>query len=852
MVPVNYQLRLRAYDSNILRVATAFGGEEVMADGITMDELEPFEILFKILNMSKKIIFIFLVFLFCQKISWGQKNTIYHDGWIDFNKNGILDVYENPDMPVEQRVEDVLSRMTLEEKTNQMATLYGYGRVLKDELPTPEWKNEIWKDGIANIDEDLNSLAYHEKAQTGYSYPFHKHAAAINIIQRWFIENTRLGIPVDFTNEGIRGLCHDRATALPAPIAVSSTWDRSLLRQAGDIIGREAKALGYTNVYAPILDISRDPRWGRTVETYGEDPFLVAELGKQMVLGIQEQGVASTVKHFAVYSVPNGGRDGNARTDPHVTPHELHELFLYPFRRVIKEAHPKGVMSSYNDWDGTPVTGSYYFLTQLLRNDYGFKGYVVSDSRAVKYIWSKHRTTGDYKKAIRQAVIAGLNVRTDFTPPEDFILPLRELVRDGELSMKTIDSRVADVLRVKFDLGLFDHPIVNVEDAGKIVRSKDTAPFMLKISEEAMVLLKNENQLLPLDLAKLKNILVTGPLAAETGYSVSRYGPSNIHVVSVLEGLKNYIGTQAKINYTKGCDVVDATWPESELIATPLTAEEEEEIAKAVEQAKYSDVIIAVLGEGREQVGESLSRTSLSLPGRQQELLQALYETGKPVVLLLINGRPLTINWADQFIPAILECWFPGESGGTAIARILFGESNPGGKLTVTFPKTIGQIPLNFPFKPGANADQPSEGNNGYGKTRVNGSLYPFGYGLSYTSFSYSNLDVTNNIASDQDSVPVVLDVTNTGKYQGDEIVQLYVRDMVCSLIPYDMQLRGFERVSLDPGETKQVTFVLTRNNFSFFDSSMKETVEPGEFEIIIGSSSEDIRLQKKIKIKKY
>ena len=306
-----------------------------------------------------------------------QKKTIYHKDWIDFNKNGVKDVYEDPAQPVEKRVEDLLSQMTVEEKTCQLATLYGYGRVLRDSLPVDGWKEEIWKDGIANIDEMLNGVGGRSVRVEELLYPFSNHAEAINKVQRWFVEETRLGIPVDFSNEGIHGLNHTKATPLPAPIGVGSTWNRDLVRRAGEIVGREARALGYTNVYAPILDVVRDPRWGRTLECYGEDPYLIAELGIEMVEGIQSQGVASTLKHYAVYSVPKGGRDGDCRTDPHVAPRELHQLYLYPFRRVIQEAHPLGVMSSYNDWDGVPVTASPYFMTELLRGEYGFDGYTV-------------------------------------------------------------------------------------------------------------------------------------------------------------------------------------------------------------------------------------------------------------------------------------------------------------------------------------------------------------------------------------------------------------------------------------------------------------------------------------------
>ena len=457
-----------------------------------------------------------------------QEKSIYHKGWIDFNKNGKMDVFEDPSQPIEKRIADLLSQMTVEEKTCQLATLYGYKRVLKEEMPAASWKNEVWKDGVANIDEELNNLTSRtDEAPTQYSYPYSKHAAAINTIQKWFVEETRMGIPVDFTNEGIHGLNHDRATSLPAPIGIGATWDKALVRQAGDVVGREARALGYTNVYTPILDVARDQRWGRVVETYGENPFLIAELGKQMCLGVQEEGAASTLKHFAVYSVPKGGRDGADRTDPHVAPRELYQIYLYPFRRVIQEAHPLGVMSSYNDWNGEPVTGSYFFLTELLRQKFGFNGYVVSDSEAVEYLYSKHHVANSPEDAVREAFEAGLNVRTNFTMPQTYVMPLRHLLAEGKISMKTLDSRVADVLRVKFKLGLFDEPYVkDPAAADKIVHNAEATAMGLKMNRESMVLLKNENNLLPLNKSAIKNILVTGPLATGTSYAISRYGPS--------------------------------------------------------------------------------------------------------------------------------------------------------------------------------------------------------------------------------------------------------------------------------------------------------------------------------------
>ena len=779
------------------------------------------------------------------QVSTAQKTSIYHKGWIDFNKNGKMDVFEDPSQPIDKRVADLLSQMTIEEKTCQLATLYGYKRVLKEEMPAESWKNEVWKDGIANIDEELNNLASRtDMAPTQYSFPFSKHAAAINTIQKWFVEQTRMGIPVDFTNEGIHGLNHDRATPLPAPIGIGATWDKELVRQAGDVVGREARALGYTNVYTPILDPARDQRWGRTVETYGEDPYLIAELGKQMCLGVQEEGAASTLKHFAVYSVPKGGRDGADRTDPHVAPREMYELYLYPFRRVIQEAHAMGVMSSYNDWNGEPITGSYFFLTELLRQKFGFNGYVVSDSEAVEFLYSKHHVASSPEDAVRMAIEAGLNVRTNFTMPQTYIMPLRQLVKDGKVSMKTLDSRVADVLRVKFELGLFDEPYVkDPKAADKLVHNAEADSMSMKMNRESMVLLKNEGSLLPLDKNKYKRILVAGPLAMETSYAISRYGPSHNPVTTVYDGIKNYVGNNATVSYSKGCDIVDATWPESEIIETPLTDKEQADINAAVEEAKKSDIVIVAVGEGVDQVGESLSRTGLNLPGRQLKLVQALQATGKPVVMVMINGQPLTINWENKYVTAILEAWFPSPQSGKVIAETLFGENNPGGKLSITFPKTVGQIEMNFPFKPSSQA--PQSGNNGWGHTSVDGSLYPFGYGLSYTTFDYSNLQVSPESEKGQADVEVTVDVTNTGQRKGDDVVELYLKQELSDVTVYDYDLRGFTRINLAPGEKRTVHFTLHPDDLAILDKNMNWTVEPGKFKVMIGRSSEDLVLNK-------
>jgi beta-glucosidase len=796
----------------------------------------------------KELLFLVVFFLITGMKS--DKKSIYHKDWIDFNKNGVKDVYEDSKEGIDNRIANLISLMNVNEKTCQLTTLYGYARVLEDELPTLEWKNRVWKDGIANIDEHLNTIWNQEKTHTDLSFPYSTHAEAINKVQKWFVEETRMGIPVDFTNEGVHGLCHKKATPLPAPIGIGSTWNKALVYKAGTIVGREAKALGYTNVYAPILDVARDQRWGRVLECYGEEPFHIAEMGKQMTLGIQSEGVASTLKHFAVYSIPKGARDGDARTDPHVAPREMHQLHLYPFKRVIKEAAPMGIMSSYNDYDGVPVSASPYFLTKLLREEYGFKGYVVSDSEAVEYVSEKHHVAENYKEAVRQVIEAGLNVRTTFRTPESFIEPLRELIEEGKISMKTIDLRVSEVLRVKFELGLFDTPFVeNPEDADKLVHTKADEAFSKQINFESLVLLKNENNLLPLDVNKINKILVTGPLADEVSFTYSRYGPAFNESTSVFQGVKKYVGDNAEVSFVKGCDIIDPDWPGSEIIPTPLSLKENADIEAAVNKAKQSDIIIAVVGEDEKRVGETKSRTSLGLPGRQLKLVQALYATGKPVVLVLINGQPLTINWENKFLPAILEAWFPSTTAGDVIAETLFGDYNPGGKLTVTFPKTVGQIPLNFPFKPGSQAGQPGAGPNGYGNTRVLGPLYPFGYGLSYTTFEYSDLVVQQKTQQSQSDIKISVKIKNTGKRAGDEVVQLYLKDEVSSVTTYESQLRGFERVHLLPNVTKTIHFTLHPDHLKILDKNMNWVVEPGIFKVMIGSSSVDIKLSERFKI---
>ena len=763
-----------------------------------------------------------------------QRAPIYHQGWTDLNKNGKKDVYEDPSQPIDARINDLLSQMTLEEKTCQMVTLYGWKRVLKDSLPTPDWKNELWKDGIANIDEHLNGFPYAYKPQ--YQIPMVTdvvaHDRAMNEVQRFFIEDTRLGIPADFTNEGIRSVEAYMNTGFPTELNMGMTWDKDLVHREGLIEGQEARALGYTNVYSPILDVARDQRWGRLEEVYGEDPYLVARLGVALATGMQDHyQIAATAKHFAVYSANKGAREGMARTDPQVAPREVEDVLLYPWRKVIGEAGILGVMSSYNDYDGVPVSGSKYWLIDRLRVDFGFHGYVVSDSDALEYLHSKHHVAKDLKDAVYQAFMAGMNVRTTFNKPDSIVYYLRQLVREGTLPVDTIDNRVRDVLRVKFLVGIFDHPYVeDLEAAKALVGSPAHLRTALQASRESIVLLKNEDRVLPLSPG-VRSVAVIGPDADNDDYAHNQYGPTGNKSVSVLRGIQARPGLS--VRYARGCDLVDSHWPESEVLPEPPTSEEQAGIDSAVALARDADLSIVVLGGNRRTAGESKSRTDLDLPGHQLELIKAVAATGKPVVVVLIGSQPMTINWIDRHIKGIVYAGYPGDQGGTAVAEVLWGDYNPGGKLTLTWPRSVGQLPYNFPSKPYAESDQGEQ-------AKIKGLLYPFGFGLSYTTFTYANLVITPAVQHKTDSLTVSADITNSGTVEGDEVVELYTRDDVSSVTTYEKNLRGFQRVHLRPGETRTVRFTLVPDDLKLWNRSMQHVVEPGTFTVMVGSSSAD------------
>lgn len=758
---------------------------------------------------------------------------IYKQGWIDFNKDGVKDIFEDPLQPIAARVRDLLQKMTLDEKANQLATVYGYGAVLKDRLPMPWWKDSIWKYGIANIDEQLTGL----RTDTMFAYPYSDHTKAINIIQRWFIENTRLGIPVDFTTEGIRGLNHMKATYYPSQLAQACTFNYDLVHQIGRVTGREAKALGYTNVYSPILDVALDPRWGRIEETYGSDPFLVGSLGVANASGLQSQGIASTAKHFAVYGIPLAGSDGGVRTHPMIAPREMMAKLLEPFRMVIEQAGIMGVMVSYNDYDGTPIMASKYFLTDLLRKRFGFKGYTVSDSHAYEDLYEKYFVTDNMVDAAALTINAGLNVKTAFNSPTPFINAVKEAVSQGKINQAMLDERVGEVLSVKFRLKLFDEPYVLNPKATEIVHNQEAVSLALDAAHQTVVLLKNQNNLLPLKDLAGKKVAIIGPNAKEKKSLLSRYGPVHTDAVTIFDGLSQAL-TGAEILYAEGCKHTDPKFPESDIRDFPLTTAEEQLLNEAIGVAAQADIIILSVGDNARTVGESASRLSLKLPGRQEFLIDKMMDLNKPVVLINTSGRPMSFVSAAERVPAIIQNFYAGEFNGTAVADVVTGKYNPSGRMPVAVLKTVGQTPLSFPMYP---ADAKS------GNAAVTGFLYPFGHGLSYTQFAYSNLQIDTTGFAKTNHLKLSLKVKNTGKVKGREVVQVYVKDNFSSFITYAKELCGYTPVLLEPGEEKTVELKVSRQSLSLLNEKLEWIMEPGTFTFFAGSSSEDIKLKRTV-----
>lgn len=743
--------------------------------------------------------------------------------------------YRNPALPAEDRVADLLARMTLEEK---VAQLYCVGRAV-------EMTGTLFdEDGRLLVDR-LGELFPHGIGQLGRPAQRRSPRAAAeltNAIQQFLVENTRLGIPALFNEEGLHGLMATGSTSFPQAIALASTWDEALVEAVYSVVAREARARGSNYIYTPVLDLARDPRWGRTEETFGEDPYLVSRLGVAAIRGLQGQGptidrehVIACAKHFAVHGQPESGLNS---APGNFSERVIREEFLAPFRAAVEEAGVQAIMAAYNEVDGIPLHTHPWFLQTILWEEWGFKGFVTSDGFGVPQLIILHHVAADEAEAARLAIEAGV----DCEVPQGVCYPtLVGQVKNGLVAPETIDRAAGRILRAKILLGLLDDlPYADPDEAERVTNCPEHRALALKAAREAIILLKNEGNLLPLSAGNLKSMAVIGPNAADL--HLGGYAEDPGRGVSVLEGIRQKAGRRLAVRYAEGCRLTEGpqgykAWHTDEVrLSNP--ADDTPRIAEAVRLAAESDVAVLVIGGNEATCREGWwfnhlgDRDDLNLLGRQEELVRAVLATGTPTIVVLINGRPLTINYVAENVPAILECWYLGQETGTAVADVLFGDVNPGGKLPVTIPRSVGQVPAYYYHKPSAK--------RGYLFTATS-PLFPFGYGLSYTTFAYTGLRLLPEKISPAGQSVVQVDVTNTGPRAGDEVVQLYIRKRVSSVTRPVKLLKGFRRIHLLPGQTKTVTFTLTPDKLAFLDRQMTWQVEPGRYEIMVGGSSDRV-----------
>jgi beta-glucosidase len=734
--------------------------------------------------------------------------------------------YRDPKLPVDRRVADLLKRMTLAEKVAQLGSV-NWDKNSLDDPRTHELSaasaERLLREGIGEI------------TRPGDRHDPRGAVAFANAIQKFLVEKTRLGIPALLHEEALHGLVAPGGTSFPQAIGLAATFDPELLEQIFAVAARQARARGVQHVLAPVLDIARDPRWGRIEETYGEDPYLVTRMGVAAIRGFQgrqaagapvdAQHVLATAKHFTAHGTPEGGRN----TAPgNYSAHVIREVFLPPFEAAVREANVATVMASYNELDGIPSHANHWLLTELLRDEWKFPGVVVSDYFGIAELERKHHVVATLPEAGRAALEAGVDLEV---PQIEGFATLAADVKAGRLPVAAIDQAVARVLRAKFLLGLFEHPTVDANPEAE--RPGDRA-LARRAADEALVLLKNERSLLPLDPRRLRTIAVIGPNAAVT--RLGGYSGAADHPVSVVDGVRARLGDKVKVTTAPGCGLTvgNRGWAD-DLVELPKPADDARLTAEAAKVAAAADVVLLVLGQNEQLSREGWAdnhqgdRASLDLPGRQMELARAVLATGRPTVLLLIHGSPLTIPELAQSVPAILDGFYLGEETGTAVADVLFGDVSPAGRLPVSVPRALGTIPAYYDYKPSARRlylfEQP-------------GPQWPFGYGLSYTTFRYDNLVVKPEKIAPDGKTTVSVTVTNSGQRASDEVVQLYIHDVVSSVTRPVQELKGFRRIHLAPGESKQVAFSLGFGELSFYDVKMKRVVEPGRFEVMVGGSS--------------
>ena len=742
-------------------------------------------------------------------------------------------LYRDRTRPVDERVRDLLARMTLEEKVAQTLGIWKGKEKITDAAGQfdPAGARALIANGLGQLARPTELRDKPTKILNGPR----ENAVFVNAVQKWLIENTRLGIPVMTHEEALHGLVAPKGTNFPIPIALASTWDPALVERVMSIAALEARARGTHEVLSPVLDLARDPRWGRTEETYGEDPYLVSRLGVAAIRGYQgtsrtlaKDKVLATAKHFAGH----GPHEGGINTAPTAFAERLlRDQYLFPFEAAIAETPVMAVMPSYNEMDGVPSHKNRWLLGRVLRQEWGFDGMVVSDYYAVDQMVSQHGVAADLADAARQAIEAGVDIEL----PDMAAYPkLADVVKSGRLSEAVLDRAVARILRAKFLAGLFDDPYVDPDRAEKVSNTPEHQAVALEAARRAIVLLKNDGSLLPLDPKRLKTIAVIGPNAK--GVRLGGYSSVPGRGVDILDGITQKAGSGVRVLYAEGTRITElpANWTEDKLVfGDPV--KNRQRIAEAVTVARQADVAVVVIG-----TNESTSREAwadnhlgdvadLELSSQQNDLVDAVRGTGKPVVVVLINGRPLALSHLAATVPAILEGFYLGQEGGTAVADVLFGDVNPGGKLPITFPRATGQLPVYYDRKP-------TSFRSYLDLTRE--PLFPFGHGLSYTTFKLDNVKVTPDKIGTGGEATVTVDVTNTGGRAGDEVVQLYVRDRVASVTRPVKELRGFERVTLGPGASKTVTFKVGPAALRFTDEQMNRVVEPGLFDLMVGTSS--------------
>ena len=752
--------------------------------------------------------------------------------------------YRDPTRPVEERVGDLLSRMTLDEKLAQLSAVWVY-ELLEDVTFSKAKAQPLIGNGSGQITRVAGAANVGPVAS----------AELTNSIQKFLVENTRLGIPAIIHEECCSGYMAQGATCFPQIIGIASTWEPELVEEMTTVIRTQMKAVGAHQGLSPVLDVTRDPRWGRVEETFGEDPYLTSRMGVAYVKGLQgpglNHGIIATGKHFVGYGMSDGGMNW---APVHMPQRELHEVYLMSFEAAVKEAGLASIMNAYHELDGIPCGASRELLTELLREQWGFDGIVVSDYFAINMLANYHHIAKDKDEAATLALEAGIDIELPST--DCYGDPIRQAVQSGVIAESLVDEVVSRILRMKFLLGLFENPYVKTEGITEVFDTAEQRALARRLAQKSIVLLKNEGDLLPLK-KDLSSIAVIGPNADSIRNILGDYAyPPHIEIMqhmaetraidtpvpekmelgdiyvpmlSVLEGIKGRVPPGTQVYYAKGCDVTDPSG---------------EGFAEAIEAARMSDVAVVVVG-GKSGLtpdctcGEFRDRADLGLPGVQGDLVRAIYETGTPTVVVLINGRPYAIPWIAEHIPAVVEAWLPGEEGGEAVADVLFGDYNPGGKLPITFPRAVGQIPTFY-------AHKPSGGRSFLYGDYVSLSakpLFPFGYGLSYTRFEFDNLRVEPEQVAADGEVTISVDVKNVGERQGDEVVQLYVHDVVSSVTRPVKELKGFRRITLEPGEAKTVTFTLFVSQLRFYNRDMAFVVEPGAVEVMVGSSSDDIHL---------